>query len=188
MEKFLQRITDIKTWDDLSVSKATLDRLQEIRTQFRSGRGARALFTGPTGTGKTLAAKVLAAELDLDLYRVNLSSVVSKYIGETEKNLSAMFEHSQRMDIVLLFDEADALFGKRTDVEDSHDRYANLETDYLLQKIENYPGLIILTSNLRTAFDDAFIQRMTWDVDFISAKPEPQLPWWRRVLIWFGLK
>jgi SpoVK/Ycf46/Vps4 family AAA+-type ATPase len=188
METYLQKITGDNTWDDLGVSKVTLDRLQYIGAQIKPGVSVRILFTGPPGTGKTLSAKILGNEMGMELYRVDLAAVISKYIGETEKNLSALFEHGQALDIVLLFDEADALFGKRSSVKDSDDRYGNLDTNYLLQKIEDYPGVVVLTSNSRDAFADTFIRRMTWDVDFTSAMPKQPLPWWRRVLIWFGFK
>ncbi len=188
MDTLLQQINKSGTWNDLRVSIATLDGLKEIEAQIRPGQGFRALFTGPSGIDKTLAAIILANALGQPLYRVDLARVVSKYIGETEKNLSAVFEHARKLDVVLLFDEADALFGNRTDVKDSHDRYANLEANYLLQSIEDYPGLVILTSNLRADLDDVFIQRMTWDVKFVNLSPTPRIPWWRRVLMWFGFK
>jgi SpoVK/Ycf46/Vps4 family AAA+-type ATPase len=121
------------------------------------GLGITALFSGASGTGKTLAAEVLATELHLDLYRIDLSQVVSKYIGETEKNLRRIFDAAEEGGAILLFDEADALFGKRSEVKDSHDRYANLEISYLLQRMEAYRGLAILTSNMRSALDVAFI-------------------------------
>jgi SpoVK/Ycf46/Vps4 family AAA+-type ATPase len=118
---------------------------------------------------------------------VDLSAVVSKYIGETEKNLHRIFEQAQASNAILFFDEADALFGKRTDVKDAHDRYANLETGYLLQRIEEYPGLVILTSNLSDAFDDAFTQRVAWVVDFPQPRPTQRLSIWQKVLKWLGL-
>ena len=125
-----------------------------------------ALFTGESGTGKTLAAEVLAASLDLDLYRIDLASVVSKYIGETEKNLKRVFDAADSSGAVLLFDEADAIFGKRSEVRDSHDRYANLEISYLLQRMETYRGLAILTTNLKSALDRAFMRRLRFVVPF----------------------
>lgn len=188
MATYLQKITGDNTWDDLDVSKATLDRLQYIGAKIKPGVSVRILFTGPPGTGKTLSANILGNENGRSVFRVDLAAVISKYIGETEKNLSALFEHSQALDIILLFDEADALFGERSSVKDSRDRYDNLDTNYLLQKIEDYPGVVVLTSNFRDAFDDTFIRRMTWDVDFTNAMPKQPLPWWRRVLTWFGFK
>ena len=124
------------------------------------------MFAGPSGTGKTMAAEIVANELRLDLYRIDLSSVVSKYIGETEKNLRRVFDAADRVNAVLLFDEADALFGRRTEVRDSHDRYANIEVSYLLQRMEAYRGLAILTTNRRDALDDAFLRRIRFVVDF----------------------
>jgi SpoVK/Ycf46/Vps4 family AAA+-type ATPase len=136
-----------------------------------AGRGSRglgisALFAGPSGTGKTLAAEVMAAELGLDLYRIDLSQVVNKYIGETEKNLRRVFDAAEEGGAVLLFDEADALFGKRSEVKDSHDRYANIEVSYLLQRMEAYRGLAILTTNLKSSLDTAFLRRLRFVVSF----------------------
>jgi SpoVK/Ycf46/Vps4 family AAA+-type ATPase len=150
------------------------------RTSER-GLGISALFAGISGTGKTLAAEVLARELSLDLYRIDLSQVVSKYIGETEKNLRRIFEAAEEAGAVLLFDEADALFGKRSDVKDSHDRYANIEVSYLLQRMEQYRGLAVLTSNMRNALDQAFLRRLRFIVEFPFPDFEQRLAIWRRV-------
>jgi hypothetical protein len=130
------------------------------------GRGVTALFAGPSGTGKTMAAEVLADELRLDLYRIDLAGVVSKYIGETEKNLKAVFQAARDGGAILFFDEADALFGKRTDVKDSHDRYANIEVNYLLQCMEDYPGLAILATNRKAVLDRAFMRRLRFVLEF----------------------
>jgi SpoVK/Ycf46/Vps4 family AAA+-type ATPase len=130
------------------------------------GTGLSVLFSGPPGTGKTLAAEVVAREVDLDLYAVDLSGVVSKYIGETEKNLSRIFAEARTSNAILFFDEADALFGKRTEVSDAHDRYANIETGYLLQKMDEYDGVVILATNLRQNLDDAFTRRIRFAVEF----------------------
>jgi SpoVK/Ycf46/Vps4 family AAA+-type ATPase len=130
------------------------------------GLGITALFAGESGTGKTLAAEVLARDLQLDLYRIDLSAVVSKYIGETERNLRRVFDAAEESGAVLLFDEADALFGKRSEVKDSHDRYANIEVSYLLQRMESYRGLAILTTNLKAALDAAFQRRLRFIVQF----------------------
>ncbi|UUZ68714.1 ATP-binding protein [Polaromonas sp. P2-4] len=130
------------------------------------GLGISALFAGESGTGKTMAAEVLARELQLDLYRIDLSAVVSKYIGETEKNLRRVFDAAEDSGAILLFDEADALFGKRSEVKDSHDRYANIEVSYLLQRMESYRGLAILTTNLKAALDVAFQRRLRFVVNF----------------------
>lgn len=137
-----------------------------------------ALFAGASGTGKTLAAEVLANELQLDLYRIDLSAVVSKYIGETEKNLGRVFDAAEVGGVILLFDEADSLFGKRSDVKDSHDRYANMEVSYLLQRMEAYRGLSVLTTNLKNSIDQAFLRRIRFIVQF----PFPDAA--QRSLIW----
>jgi SpoVK/Ycf46/Vps4 family AAA+-type ATPase len=145
------------------------------------GLGISALFSGVSGTGKTLAAEVLANTLRLDVYRIDLSAVVSKYIGETEKNLSRIFDAAEEGGAILLFDEADALFGKRSDVKDSHDRYANIEVSYLLQRMECYRGLAILTTNLRSAIDDAFLRRIRFVVQFPFPDAVQRAGIWRRV-------
>jgi SpoVK/Ycf46/Vps4 family AAA+-type ATPase len=126
------------------------------------------LFTGTDSTGKTLAAETLARSTKKDLYRIDLSQVASKYIGETEKNLENIFKRAENKDWILFFDQADALFGKRTDVKDSHDRFANIEISYLLERIENYPGLVILATNKKTNLDNAFIRRLRYIVEFPS--------------------
>jgi SpoVK/Ycf46/Vps4 family AAA+-type ATPase len=124
------------------------------------------LFTGSSGTGKTMAAEIIANELKLDLYRIDLSQVVNKYIGETEKNLERIFKSVKNNESILFFDEADALFGKRSNVKDAHDRYANLEVNYLLQRIQDFPGLVILATNKKTNLDAAFIRRLRFIVNF----------------------
>jgi SpoVK/Ycf46/Vps4 family AAA+-type ATPase len=144
----------------------------------QAGGGITALFSGPPGTGKTLAAGLVAQTLGYDLYRVDLARVVSKYIGETEKNLDAVFTAARDAGVVLLFDEADALFGKRSAVQDAHDRYANLEVAYLLQKMEVYDGVAVLATNLRDNLDPAFLRRLAFVISF----PFPDLP--SRRLIW----
>ena len=145
------------------------------------GRGVTVLFAGPPGTGKTMAAEVLANELGLDLYRIDLSSVISKYIGETEKNLERIFQAAQNANAVLFFDEADALFGKRSEVRDSHDRYANIEISYLLQKMEDYDGVAILATNLRQNLDESFIGRLTVTVSFHQPDEQYRREIWDRV-------
>ena len=194
-----QRITTNADWDDLILPPAQKQTLREIVLHVAqrarvyeewgfgaSGSGARglgisALFHGPSGTGKTLAAEVLAAHLRLDLYRIDLSSVVSKYIGETEKNLARVFDAAEEGGAVLLFDEADALFGKRSEVKDSHDRYANIEVSYLLQRMETYRGLAILTTNLKDAMDTAFLRRLRFVVAFPFPDAVQRAQIWRRV-------
>ena len=142
------------------------------------GLGISALFAGASGTGKTLAAETLANELNLDLYKIDLSMVVSKYIGETEKNLRRIFDGAEKGGAILLFDEADALFGKRSEVKDARDRYANMEVAYLLQRIEAYRGLAILTTNLKASIDQAFLRRIRFVVQF----PFPDAA--QREMIW----
>ena len=182
MDAHAQRIESDAVWDDLVLPERQKYTLQEIVAHLRQrskvygswgfggksqrGLGITALFAGASGTGKTLAAEVLAQELQLDLYKIDLSTVVSKYIGETEKNLSKIFDAAESGGVILLFDEADALFGKRNEVKDSHDRYANIEVSYLLQRMESYRGLAILTTNLPDSIDKAFIRRIRFIVQF----------------------
>src|SRR5262249_3189873 len=130
------------------------------------GRGITALFSGGSGTGKTMAAEVIANALGLDLYRIDLARVVSKYIGETEKNLDKIFTAAANSNAILIFDEADALFGKRSEIKDAHDRYANLEISYLLQKFEQYDGIAILATNLSDNLDQAFTRRLAFSIHF----------------------
>jgi len=182
LEDLAQRIVPTAGWDDLIVPEPQKQMLRQLADQVRHrlkvyetwgfsdkdrrGLGISALFAGGSGTGKTLAAEVLARELALDLYRIDLSTVVSKYIGETEKNLRQVFDAAEEGGVLLLFDEADALFGKRSDVKDSHDRYANIEVGHLLQRMETYQGLAILTTNLKSALDKAFQRRLRFIVNF----------------------
>ncbi|CAN92249.1 Putative AAA family ATPase [Sorangium cellulosum So ce56] len=176
-----QHIPTVAGWDDLILPPAQIALLREIGAHVRHracvlddwgfgkatrGLGVSALFAGASGTGKTMAAEVLARELEMDLHRVDLSQVVSKYIGETEKNLRRVFDAAEDGATVLLFDEADALFGKRSEVKDSHDRFANIEVSYLLQRMESYRGLAILTTNMMEALDDAFLRRIRFVVQF----------------------
>ncbi|HWK89089.1 MAG TPA: ATP-binding protein, partial [Longimicrobium sp.] len=153
--------------DDLGVSSVV-----------RYTPGVRALFVGPSGTGKTLAAGWLATRLGLPLYRVDLASVTSKYIGETEKNLAQLLARAEQAEVVLLFDEADSLFGKRTEVRDSNDRFANAQTNYLLQRIESFDGICLLTSNSRTRFDSAFTRRLDAIIEFPLPGPEERRGLW----------
>jgi SpoVK/Ycf46/Vps4 family AAA+-type ATPase len=140
-----------------------------------------ALFAGPSGTGKTMAADIMAGELGLDLYKIDLSSVVSKYIGETEKNLARIFQEAETSNAILFFDEADALFGKRSEVRDSHDRYANIEISYLLQRMEEYSGMVILASNLHKNMDDAFVRRMHFTVEFPFPNEKNRRRIWEKI-------
>ncbi|MEP7100347.1 MAG: ATP-binding protein [Burkholderiales bacterium] len=191
-----QRIDSRACLADLVVPPLVAMQLHEITVQLqqrrrvhdewgfgatsRRGLGIAALFAGESGTGKTLAAEAIANAAGLDLYRIDLASVVSKYIGETEKNLGRVFEAAERSGAVLLFDEADALFGKRSEVKDSHDRYANIEVAYLLQRIESYRGLAILTSNLKSALDRAFLRRIRFVVQFPFPDATDRAELWRR--------
>jgi ATP-dependent 26S proteasome regulatory subunit len=194
LDNLAQRIDVRATWNEIVLVEAQLAMLREIAAHVRQrakvyetwgfaqkcarGLGISALFSGSSGTGKTMAAEVLANELRLDLYRIDLSQVVSKYIGETEKNLRRVFDAAEEGGAILLFDEADALFGKRSEVKDSHDRYANIEISYLLQRMEAYRGLAILTTNMKEAIDSAFLRRIRFTVHF----PFPDLA--RREEIW----
>ena len=182
LDQLAQRIEPVATWDDLVLPAEALGLLHQIGDQVRGryqvyedwgyarkmtrGLGISALFAGESGTGKTMAAEVLANELRLALYRIDLSSVVSKYIGETEKNLRRLFDAAEQGGAILFFDEADALFGKRSEVKDSHDRYANIEINYLLQRMESFSGLAILATNMKSALDQAFMRRLRFIVNF----------------------
>jgi hypothetical protein len=197
LDELTERIEPRAGWPDLVLPAAQLTLLREIAAHVRHrltvfddwgfgarttrGSGVAALFAGPSGTGKTYAAEVLAAELRLDLHRVDLSQVVSKYIGETEKNLRRIFDAAEAGGAVLLFDEADALFGKRSEVKDSHDRYANIEVSYLLQRMETYRGLAILTTNLKSALDSAFLRRLRFVVQFPFPDAVGRAEIWRRI-------
>lgn len=195
LEALAQRIESRTTFDDLVVPSPVAAQLREIASQLGQrlrvyeewgfgerhprGLGIAALFAGESGTGKTLAAEAIANVARLDLYRIDLASVVSKYIGETEKNLSRVFDAAERSGAVLLFDEADALFGKRSEVKDSHDRYANVEIAYLLQRIESYRGLAVLTTNMKSALDRAFLRRIRFVVQFPFPDEAARAQIWR---------
>jgi SpoVK/Ycf46/Vps4 family AAA+-type ATPase len=153
-----------------------------VGTKLVSSRGVTALFSGPPGTGKTMAAEIIAAELGLDLYKIDLSTVVSKYIGETEKNLERIFTEAERSNAILFFDEADSLFGKRSEVRDSHDRYANIEISYLLQRMEAYDGVTVLATNLRANLDEAFTRRLQFSIEFPFPEAEDRLRIWQALL------
>jgi hypothetical protein len=184
-------------WDDIVLPNDQIAQLREIVATVRgrpvvldewgvgrklsSSRGVTMLFSGPPGTGKTMAAEVIAGELGLDLFKIDLSTIVSKYIGETEKNLEHIFSEAETSNAILFFDEADALFGKRSEVRDSHDRYANIEISYLLQRMEAYDGVTILATNLRSNLDESFTRRLQFAVDF----PFPEEAY--RLRIWLSL-
>ncbi|MFG2937615.1 ATP-binding protein [Streptomyces sp. NPDC048282] len=192
------RVHTGRGWDDLVLPADRITRLRDICDQVRyrrlvlhdwgfgerlgHGTGLSVLFSGPPGTGKTMAAEVLAHELDVDLYKIDLSGVVSKYIGETEKNLARIFAEASTGNAILFFDEADALFGKRTEVSDAHDRYANIETSYLLQRIEEYEGVVVLATNLRQNIDDAFTRRIRFVVEFPFPDADDRRRIWRALL------
>jgi AAA+ superfamily predicted ATPase len=176
------KIPEKYTWDDIVLPNEQTTQLRELLSYVKHrhlvygewgfdrklslGKGLNILFSGPSGTGKTMAAEIMARELELELYKIDLSMVVSKYIGETEKNLSRIFQEAQHSNAILFFDEADALFGKRSEVKDAHDRYANIEIAYLLQRMDEYEGVVILATNLRNNMDDAFTRRMHASIDF----------------------
>jgi winged helix domain-containing protein/ATPase family protein associated with various cellular activities (AAA) len=198
LERHARRIRPDVGWSDLVLPDQPLGQLRELvlRSRHRDqvlgdwrlsagggrGRGVLALFAGDSGTGKTLSAEVVAAELGLDLYVVQLPSIVDKYVGETEKNLEQIFTEADRTDAVLLFDEADAVFGKRSEVNSSNDRHANLESAYLLQRLESFDGIALLTTNLRANIDDAFTRRLDLVVDFPFPDPAQRLALWRHSL------
>jgi hypothetical protein len=185
-------------WEDLVLPERQLDLLRSISAYLRHRdqvlsqwgyevtvsrtQGLKVLFAGESGTGKTMAAQVLGAQLGLDLFRVDLATIVSKYIGETEKNLERIFTAADGSNAILFFDEADALFGKRSEVSDSHDRYANIEVAYLLQRMEAYPGAVILATNFRRNIDDAFVRRLDFLIDFPFPEAEDRRRIWRLVL------
>jgi SpoVK/Ycf46/Vps4 family AAA+-type ATPase len=188
LDKLAHKITATYDWDDIVLPVDHLGQMREICAQMRHrrivletwgfdrhlamGKGINTLFAGPSGTGKTMAAEIIATDLGLELYKVDLSTLVSKYIGETEKNLDKIFIAAGEANAILFFDEADAIFGKRSEVKDAHDRYANIEVGYLLQKMEEYDGVVILATNLRKNIDDAFIRRMHMSIEF----PFPEEP------------
>jgi SpoVK/Ycf46/Vps4 family AAA+-type ATPase len=196
LDQLAQRLDAKATWDNLVLPDEQMKLMRQIAGQVRArhrvytewgfaksmnrGFGINALFAGETGTGKTMGAEVLANDLDLNLYRIDLSAVVSKYIGETEKNLRRLFDAAEQGGAILFFDEADALFGKRSEVRDSHDRYANIEINYLLQRIESFSGLSILATNMRSALDVAFLRRLRFVVNFPFPSAKERRAIWER--------
>ncbi len=185
-------------WGDLILPEEIKEQLHEIcahmehratvfdewglSRRLAMGRGLTALFAGNSGTGKTMAAGVMSGALGLDLYKIDLSGIVSKYIGETEKNLAGIFREAETSNAILFFDEADALFGKRSEVKDAHDRYANIETAYLLQKMEEYEGIVILATNLKMNLDEAFLRRLSFVIDFPMPEEEDRLRIWQSTI------
>ena len=188
-----KRISTEMEWDDLVLDSETLESVLEIKSWLAHGDtllyelglvkklkpGFRSLFYGPPGTGKTLTASLLGKSFERDVYRIDLSAVISKYIGETEKNLEKIFQKAELRDWILFFDEADALFGKRTKISSSHDRFANQEVSYLLQRVEDYPGVVILASNMRANLDDAFVRRFQSIIHFPMPDAKERLQLWR---------
>ena len=197
LDTLAQRLEVKATWDDIVLPPEELNSLHQIaeqvqhramvydewgfRQRMNRGLGVSALFAGESGTGKTMAAEVIANDLQLNLYRIDLSAVVSKYIGETEKNLRRLFDAAEDGGAILFFDEADALFGKRSEVKDSHDRYANIEINYLLQRLEAYRGLAILATNIKSALDVAFMRRLRFIVNFPFPGLKERRVMWQKV-------
>jgi SpoVK/Ycf46/Vps4 family AAA+-type ATPase len=197
LRQFATLLTTHYQWSDLVLPADHQQQLQEVASYLRHhealcgdwgfgkkhalSRGVNLLFSGPSGTGKTMAAGILARDLGLELYRIDLSTVVSKYIGETEKHLSRIFDAAELGNAMLFFDEADALFGKRSEVKEAHDRYANIEVNYLLQKLEEHNGVVILASNLSKHLDDAFQRRLQFTVIFPIPEHAERVAIWRQV-------
>ncbi len=197
LDALAHKIRTTYSWDDIVLPADQVAQLREICVQVRQrrtvleswgfdrhlamGKGVNALFAGQSGTGKTMAAEIIAADLGLELYKVDLSSMVSKYIGETEKNLDRIFTAAREANAILFFDEADAIFGKRSEVKDAHDRYANIEVGYLLQKMEEYDGVVILATNLRKNLDEAFVRRLHVAIEFPFPEEPDRLRIWRKV-------
>lgn len=197
LSSLAKKITPIYTWSDIVLPDDKLIQLKDVCTHARYrqkvfsewgfdqkislGKGLSVLFAGPSGTGKTMAAEIIAGELRLDLYKIDLSCVVSKYIGETEKNLSTIFQEADESNAILFFDEADAIFGKRSEVKDSHDRYANIEINYLLQRMEEYEGIVILASNFQKNIDEAFTRRLRFIIEFPFPDADYRLTIWKKI-------
>jgi hypothetical protein len=192
-----QKITPHFRWEDIVLPAEQVKQLRQMCDQVKHrslvmeawgfeqklalGKGLNVLFSGPPGTGKTMAADIMAAELGLDLYKIDLATVVSKYIGETEKNLARIFSEAETSNTILFFDEADALFGKRTEVKDAHDRYANLEVSYLLQRMDEYEGVVILATNLRQNMDRAFVRRLHFIIEFPFPTADDRQRIWQQI-------
>jgi hypothetical protein len=198
LDTMAQRLDVAGDWDDLVTNALVMANLTDLERRCRHrerllghvgpgfrnslNSGVRALFNGPSGTGKTLAAKILASVLSIDLYRVDLASIINKYVGETEKNLSQLLAKAEELDVMLLIDEGDALMSSRTEVKSSNDRYANMETNYLLQRLETYQGIVIVTTNAGNRIDAAFQRRFDTVIPFSPPDPMERLIIWRRHL------
>ena len=196
LSNLARKIKPLFRWEDIVLPPDPARMLKEIVQQVRNrslvyekwgfdtklsyGKGLNVIFAGPSGTGKTMSAEIIAGELKMDLYKIDLSNMVSKYIGETEKNLERIFNEAGESNAILFFDEADSIFGKRSEVKDAHDRYANIETGYLLQKMEEYDGIVILATNLRKNLDDAFIRRMHFMIEYPFPEEEDRFQIWQR--------
>ncbi len=193
---FATKITPVNIWEDIVLPPDKKEQLREVCNYVKNyptvyelwgfdkhtrSKGLNVLFSGPSGTGKTMAAEIIAGELGLDMYKIDLSMVVSKYIGETEKNLNQIFKDAEDANAVLFFDEADALFGKRSEIKDAHDRYANIEINYLLQKIEEQEGIVVLATNMQKNIDDAFLRRMNYIVEFPFPNDMYRLEIWQHI-------
>lgn len=192
-----RKITPHFNWNDIILPSDRQEQMRDIcnfvkyRNRVHSdwgfsgklslGKGINVLFAGPSGTGKTMAAEIIGGELDLDIFKIDISTVVSKYVGETEKNLAHIFREAETSNAILFFDEADALFGKRSEIKDSHDRYANIETAYLLQRMEEYEGVVILATNLRKNMDEAFVRRLNFAIDFPFPGEQDRLRIWEKI-------
>jgi SpoVK/Ycf46/Vps4 family AAA+-type ATPase len=192
-----RRLAGRRDWNDLILPETQLAELRSISAYLRhrdlvlgdwgygevvASQGLKVLFAGPSGTGKTLAAQVVAGDLGVDVFRVDLATVVSKYIGETERNLDRIFAAAEGSNAILFFDEADALFGKRSEVKDAHDRYANIEVAYLLQRMESYAGAVVLATNYRRNVDEAFLRRLDFAIDFPFPEAPERAQIWRRLV------
>jgi SpoVK/Ycf46/Vps4 family AAA+-type ATPase len=198
MDDLAKRVVSTAEWRDLILPKSQKAVLESIIAQVRNrakvyedwgfgprlqnkGLGVSALFSGPSGVGKSMAGELIGTALDLDVYRVDLSALVSKWVGETEKNLRRVFDAAEDGGVILQFDEADALFGRRSEVKDSHDRHANIEVSYLLQRLEAYSGLCILTTNMRDNIDEAFLRRLRFVIEFRFPSREDRQKIWQRI-------
>lgn len=196
LSNLARKIKPLYRWEDIVLPADPAQMLKEIVQQVRNrslvyekwgfdgklsyGKGLNIIFAGPSGTGKTMSAEIIAGELQMDLYKIDLSNMVSKYIGETEKNLERIFNEAGESNAILFFDEADSIFGKRSEVKDAHDRYANIETGYLLQKMEEYDGIVILATNLRKNLDEAFVRRMHFMIEYPFPEEDDRLKIWQR--------